>query len=134
MKSSDIPNELPIALDDARALSLECWRLRRLGEHLRDSNTGSGLRHAVRLITDTLSKMGIEVLDFAGRTYDPGMTPEVVEVKNDGTLPVGHAIIDETIAPTVIWRGQVISPGQIIVRRSDEMSQKSNEGMNDQHD
>ncbi len=127
MKSNDIPDELPIALDDARALSLECWRLRRLGEHVRDSSTGSGLRHAVRHITDTLAKMGIEVLDFAGRTYDAGMTPEVVEVKNDGALPDGHAIIDETIAPTVIWRGQVISPGQIIVRRSAKISQESNE-------
>ncbi len=29
-----------------------------------------------------------------------------------------HGVIDETIAPTVTWRGKVIEPGQIIVKRS----------------
>ena len=52
--------------------------------------------------------MGIEVVDFSGRPYDPGMVPEVVEVREDQGLPDGHAIIDETVAPTVTWRGQVI--------------------------
>ena len=127
MKSSDIPSELPIALDEACALSLECWRLRRLAEQVGDTSAGSGLRHAVRRITDTLGKMGIELFDFAGRTYDPGMVPEVVGVREDGALPDGRAVIDETIAPTVTWRGQVVSPGQVIVRRSAERPQESSE-------
>ena len=113
-----IPAELPMALDGACALSLECWRLSRIAELLKDSNEGSGLRHAVRRITETLQGMGIEVVDFAGRTYDPGMVPEVVEIGEDQGLPDGHAVIDETIAPTVTWRGQVVKPGQIIVKRS----------------
>jgi len=46
------------------------------------------------------------------------MVPEVVEVREDQGLPDGHAIIDETVAPTVTWRGQVIKAGQIIVKRS----------------
>jgi hypothetical protein len=113
-----IPAELPMALDVACALSLECWRLSQIAELLKDSNAGAGLRHAVRRITETLQGMGIEVVDFAGRTYDPGMVPEVVEVREDQGLPDGHAVIDETITPTVTWRGQVVKPGQIIVKRS----------------
>jgi len=62
--------------------------------------------------------MGIEVVDFSGRPYDPGMVPDVVEVREDQGLQDGYAIIEETIAPTVTWRGQVIEPGQIIVKRS----------------
>ena len=96
MKSSDIPSELPIALDGACALSLECWRLRRLAEQMGDTSAGLGLRHAVRRISDTLGKMGIEAFDFAGRTYDPGMVPEVIEVREDGDLPDGRTVIDET--------------------------------------
>jgi hypothetical protein len=118
MNSKTIPTELPMDTDGACALSLECWRLSLITELLRDSNEGAGLRHAVRRITETLKGMGIEVVDFAGRPYDPGMVPEVVEVREDQGLPEGHAIIDETIAPTVTWRGQVIKPGQIIVKRS----------------
>lgn len=30
-------------------------------------------------------------------------------------VPDGHAIVDETIEPTVTWLGQVIGPGQIVV-------------------
>ena len=118
MNSKTIPTELPMDADGACALSLECWRLSLIAELLKDSNQGAGLRHAVRRITETLKGMGIEVVDFAGRPYDPGMVPEVVEVREDQGLPDGHAIIDETIAPTVTWRGQVIKPGQIIVKRS----------------
>ena len=118
MNPQTIPAKLPMDTDGACALSLECWRLSLIAEVLRDSSEGAGLRHAVRRITETLKEMGIEVVDFAGRPYDPGMVPEVVEVREDQGLPEGHAIIDETIAPTVTWRGQVINPGQIIVKRS----------------
>jgi len=62
--------------------------------------------------------MGIEIAGFAGRLYDPGLVPEVVEVRQDDGLSDGHAVIEETIAPTVTWRGQVVKPGQIIVKRS----------------
>jgi hypothetical protein len=118
MNSKLIPSEVPVAMEGACAISLECWRLRRIAELVNDSNEGSGLRHAVRHITETLEVMGIEVVDFTGRTYDPGMVPEVVEVREDQGLPDGHTVIDETIAPTVTWRGQVVKPGQIILRRS----------------
>jgi hypothetical protein len=118
MNPKTIPAKLPMDTDGACALSLECWRLSLIAEVLRDSSEGAGLRHAVRRITETLKGMAIEVVDFAGRPYDPGMVPEVVEVREDQGLPEGHAIIDETIAPTVTWRGQVINPGQIIVKRS----------------
>jgi hypothetical protein len=125
MKSGDIPSELSITMDGACELSLECWRLRRLAEQARDSNIGPGLRYAVRRMTGTLEKLGIEVLDFAGWTYDPGMVPDVVEVREDAALQAGQAIIDETIAPTVMWHKHVVRPGQIIVRRPIENPQVS---------
>jgi len=128
MKSSAIPAEVPISLEGVCTLSLECWRLGRLAKDMVGNNAGSGLRHAVRCITDTLGKMGIEVVDFAGRIYDPGMVPRVVEVREDHSLPDGHAVVDETIMPTVTWRGQVISAGQIIVRSSAVRPHESGEG------
>ncbi|MBU1207206.1 MAG: hypothetical protein KKH04_09805 [Proteobacteria bacterium] len=125
MKSSAIPAELRISLKRACSLSLECWRLRRLAEQVGDANAGSVLRHVIRRITEILEDMGIEVVDFVGRTYDPGMVSEVVEVREDQALLDGDAIIDETIAPTVIWRGQVVSSRQIIVKRSTARLQES---------
>lgn len=124
MKSRSIPAELQVPLEGACTLSLECWRLRRLAEQVGDANAGLVLRHAIRRITEILEDMGIEVVDFVGRTYDPGMVSEVVEVREDQGLLDGEAIIAETITPTVIWRGQVVSSGQIIVKRSTPQSQE----------
>lgn len=118
MNAKAVPDELAISAEGACESSLECWRLSQFAELRKDSNEGAGLRHAVRRITEVLNAMEIEIIDFAERIYDPGLVPEVVEVRLDDTLPVGHAVIEETIAPTVTWRGQVIKPGQIIVRRS----------------
>src|SRR2546430_12724236 len=118
MNAMVVPHELAISIEGACDISLECWRLSQLAELQKDSSDGAGLRHAARRITETLNAIGIEIIDFAGRIYDPGLVPEVIEVRQDEMLPDGHAVIEETIAPTVTWRGQVIKSGQVIVKRS----------------
>ena len=127
MNSKTIPDELPIAMEGACSLSLECWRLRRIAELAQDSNEGSGLRHAVRRIAEILKSMGVETVDFAGRIYDPGMVPAVVEVREDQGLRDGLAVVVETISPTVTWRGQVVMAGQIILKSSPVRPQGFNE-------
>jgi hypothetical protein len=116
MDPETIPAEVSIALEGACTFALECWRLGRISLLLKDRTEGAGLRHAVRRISETLDAMGIQIVDFAGRAYDPGMVPEVVEVREEPGLPDGNAVVEETIAPTVTWRGQVIKNGQIIVK------------------
>lgn len=127
MHSMIPPEEVPISVKGARELSLECWRLGRLAESLKDHSEGPALRHAVRRITETLNSMGIEWVDFAGRAYDAGLVPEVIEVREDPALRDSQAIIEETIAPTVTWRGLVIMPGQILVKRSPIKSDEHSE-------
>src|SRR5260370_22600212 len=117
MDSKSVPAELPIALEGACTFALECWRLNRMAVLLKDRAEGAGLRYAVGRIGETLDVMGIQIVDFAGRAYDPGMVPEVVEIREGAGLPDdSHAAVEETIAPTIIWRGQVIKNGQIIVK------------------
>jgi hypothetical protein len=118
MNSKAIPDELPLTVEGVCNISVECWRLGRIADLLTDSNEAVGLRHATRRITEELNAIGIRVLDFAGRSYNPGLVPVVVEVHEDDGLPDEHSIVAETISPTVTWRGQVIKPGQIIVKRS----------------
>ena len=129
MDPKTIPAEVPIALEGACTLALECWRLDRISILLKDSAEGAGLRHAVRRISETLDAMGIQIVDFAGRAYDPGMVPEVVAVQEGRGQPDGDAAVEETIAPTITWCGQVIKNGQIIVkgrpRRSPELTEAS---------
>ena len=129
MSSILIPEALPLAIEDVCKIAVECWRLGQIAELLENSNESVGLRHATRRINEALSAIGIEALDFKGRTYDPGLVPEVVEVHNDEGLPEGQSIVEETISPTLTLRGQIIKPGQIIVKRSPSRSEKEPEAM-----
>jgi hypothetical protein len=122
MDPAIVPDQLAISIAGACDISLECWRLNQLAKLQKDGNGGAGLRHAVRRITETLNAMEIQIVDLAGRIYDPGLVPEVVEVLLDETLPQGHAVIEETITPTVMWRGQVVKAGQIVIKRSPEIT------------
>ena len=124
MSLEKIPVELLLSIEGACSLSLECWRLGRIAEQSQDDVERAGLRHVVRRISETLKEMAIEAIDFAGRSYDPGMVPDVVEVIECNGSPEG-IIVDETIAPTVTWRGQVIKSGQIIVKRTLAPSQET---------
>jgi hypothetical protein len=77
-----------------------------------------GLRHIVRRLTESLEGIGLRTLDLEGLPYDSGMVVDVIEVREDPTASEGSTIIDETISPTVMWNGQVVRPGQVVVRRS----------------
>ena len=116
------PSELKVSLDGACSLALECWRLSRNADLVINRDNGAAIRQAVRRVHEVLDEMEIKIVDFSGRVYDPGMVPEVVEAREDQTLLDGRVVIDETIAPTVMWRNQVVKTGQIIVRRPPEVS------------
>jgi hypothetical protein len=122
MSSILAPAELPLAMEEACKIAVECWRLGRIAELLKDSDQAVGLRHATRRIREALSAVDIEILDFAGRIYDPGLVPEVAEVRDDEGVPGGQSIIEETVSPTLTWRGTIIKVGQIIVKRSPSRS------------
>ena len=129
MSSLNVPSELQIPMERACVLSIECWRLGRLADSLKQTNNRMALVRAVRQITEILSEAGIEVVDFIGRNYDPGMVPEVLEVRDDPDIPEETAVIDETVSPTIMWHGQVIKPGQIIVRQAPAKPRDSVEGI-----
>ena len=85
------------------------------------------VRYAVRHLTATVGDLGLEVIDFVGQPYDAGMVPEVVEVREDCEAP-DEAVVEETVEPTITWRGQVVVPGRIVVRRFATSSVESSGG------
>ncbi len=115
---SALPAELPISLESVCALTVEVWRLKRISEQDIMSSERLTLRHAVRRLGEVLVEMGVEAVDFVGRQHDPGMVPEVVGVEEDEAFEGKPSVIDETVSPTVMWRGVVVRSGQVIVRQS----------------
>ena len=76
------------------------------------------MRYSARRITEVLKTVGLDTIDLTGRKYDAGLAPEVLNVILDDTIPKGQVLIEETVSPIVTWCGQIIKPGQIIVKRS----------------
>ncbi len=116
-KSKVPPRKLAVSVEQACKLATECWRLGQLAEQEPSAAAVAGVKRSVRLLNDLLHSMEFQVMDFAGRTYDAGMAPEVVEIVEDVSLVGGDTTIRDTVTPTLIWRGQVVSPGQIVLQR-----------------
>lgn len=128
MNTNTLPTELSLSRQSAITLATESWRLRRIAALLGNAQEGTSLRYAARQFCEVLSEMNIEIVDMVGRAYDPGMVPAVVDVQDDPKLGEGIAIIDETVSPTVMWRGQVIEAGQVSLRRGHSIAQSATEG------
>jgi hypothetical protein len=112
------PEALTLTMQRARELSIECWRLRQGALRSQDPAHVSMLNRVAHSIAEILAELGMEILDFTGAAYDPGFVAQVIAVEEDHTLPVGHAEVAETVIPTLLWRGRVIEPGQVVIRRS----------------
>ena len=112
-----LPSSVSVSSDGVCALYSEIWRLEQLAELLVDRIQSASARRIARQIRAGLAEIDVEIIDYAGRPYDPGMVPEVLDVQLvDGVADVGDTV-SETIEPTLVWRGQVLRRGQIVVRR-----------------
>src|SRR4051812_17913668 len=113
----ELPSSVTVGSDGICALYSEIWRLEQLAEVLVDRIQAASARRIARQIRAGLAEIDVEIVDYVGRSYDPGMVPEVLDVQLvDGAADVGD-IVSETIEPTLVWRGQVLRRGQIVVRR-----------------
>ena len=113
--SDELPDTVPVALSSLAELAVEWWRLDRWARNGAEG-TGAHARHAARRLAKFLSEHGLEVLDVAGRAYEPGLAVEVLDAFGDARLPPGSQVIDETVAPVVLFRGTVVRHGQVVVR------------------
>jgi hypothetical protein len=125
MNASTLPTELSISRQSAITLAIESWRLNRIAALLSNAQEGTSLRYAARQFSQVLSEMNIEIVDMVGLAYDPGMVPVVVDVHDDPKLGEGAAFIDETVSPTVMWRGQVVEAGQVSLRRGHSVARSA---------
>lgn len=103
----------------ATQLATELWRsqkrLRRLAVSSEDQELfESSFGRLFGIITDE----GIEIKDQTGERYNDGMTTEVIHFEHDDNLLAGERIITETIKPIVIFEGEIIERGQVIVSQN----------------
>lgn len=114
---SSLPTSVDVSREGVCALYSEIWRLEQLAEVLPDRTHSASARRIARQLRACVADIDIEIIDYVGRPYDPGMTPEVLDIQVvGGTEGIGD-LVSETIEPTLVWRGQVMRRGQIVLRR-----------------
>ena len=112
--TDELPQTLPVSLSALAELAVEWWRLDRWASGAHEA--GAHARHVARRLAKFLSEQGLEVLDVAGRAYEPGLAVEVLDAFRDARLPPGAQVVDETVTPVVLFRGTVVRHGQVVVR------------------
>ena len=116
--TEELPQTLHVTLSSLAELAVEWWRLGRAAGAASAADSSPQARHVARRLGKFLSDLGLEVLDVTGRAYEPGLAVEVLDAFEDPRLPAGSQVVDETIAPVVLYRGAVVRHGQVIIRRN----------------
>ena len=116
LMTDELPRTLDVSLSSLAELAVEWWRLERWAGGSEESSPQA--RHAARRLGRFLSEQGLEVLDVTGRPYEPGLAVEVLDAFEDASLPAGAQVVDETVAPVVLYQGSVVRHGQVIIRRN----------------
>ena len=108
---------LEVPLASLIELAVEFWRLRCwLSDSVADKSKAP-VRYVARRLDEFLKEREIEALDIVGQPYEPGLAVDIVDMIPDANMPEGPGVIDETVAPIVLWRGAVVKHGQVVTRR-----------------
>jgi hypothetical protein len=116
--TDELPQTLAVSLSALAELAVEWWRLDRWANGAATENTPPHARHVARRLGKFLVEHDVTVIDLTGRDYAPGLAVEVLDAFDDESLPRGAEVVEEMVAPVVLWRGAVVRHGQVVVRRS----------------
>jgi hypothetical protein len=113
-----------VKISELAELAIEAWRLQHWAFMSGFERDRTIPRRTTRSLNCFLTEMGFELCDLAGQPYDPGLAVEVVDTERDTNAPMGSAWIGETVSPIVLWRGQMVRTGQVVVRYGPEINQE----------
>jgi hypothetical protein len=117
MVSEKLPAQLDVPLAALIELAIESWRLEQWLAAVPPEKADSKLRHIARRFQKFLSERELAALDLTGQKYQPGMAVEVIEALEDRSLGEHEKLIAEMVEPIILWRGQVVKFGQIVIRQ-----------------
>ena len=112
-------SEFILSMDLISSLSIELWRLEKRIDKTKN-NIDSSIIDQFQRIKDILGKQDIEICEHTDADYNDGMSVKVLHVEEVNNLPLGKMKIIETVKPSIYYKGQVISHGEVIVGKSKE--------------
>ena len=103
------------------SLAIEIWRLEKRVEKIRDliakaaEENSNSVFDQLQRVRDIFKKQEIEVHDHTGENYDDGMSLKALHIEEISDIPKGEMRVLETVKPSVYFKGQIISHGEVIV-------------------
>jgi len=128
-KSSEVfaPSDMNISLDLIKSIAVEMWRLeKRLVNSKaaiceKTEVNGEPIFDQLQRIKDVLFKYDIVCgEERVGESYNDGMSSRPLHFEDDATLPKGSIKIVEIVKPSVYFKKNLISHGEVIVAKSKE--------------
>lgn len=105
---------------DIQRLAIEYWRMQRMATRLLQQQPpnaarqqASQLRYSARQVGRLLSAHGLELIDHDGDAYSPNLPVTVMNKEDFSGQP--HLRISQTLEPTVMYRGNVVELGRVLV-------------------
>lgn len=117
-------------LKDLIELSIEIWRLEnRLNKVLSNlpDNQKENITNSIQKLKRYLDKNDIELIDHTNHKFNEGRNLDILAVEKD--INISEPVIKETKEPTVVYKGQVVSKGKVIILTGEE--KKDSGGQNE---
>ena len=108
--------DVSIQTSDLIELAIDMWRLeRRLAKALPllPDEQKANINNSLQKLKRYLDKYNIEILDHTNQKYDEGQNLEILAAEKDPN--VKEPIIKETKEPTILYKGQVVHIGKVII-------------------
>jgi len=133
IESSVTPKFLEVSpqVKDLIELSIEIWRLEsRLNKILPtlQENQKETITNSVQKIKRYLEKNDIGLEDYTNHKFNEGRNLDILAVEKDSKIV--EPIIKETKEPTVLFKGQVVRKGKVIILEGE--NKKEEGGQNEQ--
>lgn len=112
--------DIQVQANDLVMLAIDLWRLEhRLNRILQGlpEDQRENVSNSMQKLKRYLDKNNIEVLDHTNQKYDDSQNLEILAVEQDSS--VTDPIIKETKEPTILYKGQVVHIGKVILLSND---------------
>lgn len=126
IQSSVVPKFLNTSIEtnDLIELAIDVWRMEdRMNKALRTlpENQHDTFHNSIKKIKRYLDKNDIEIIDYTNQKFNDGRNLDILAIEKDSKI--SHSIIKETKEPTIMYKGQVVRKGKVVVLA------KNNDGM-----
>jgi len=114
--------EMTTARDALAKLATEYWRLLKLSERAladaqaeKTTSLSAQLRYSMNRLHVICAEGGLRLISHDRENYEPNLPVTVANAEEAASLD--DTVIERTLEPTIIFEGQVVAMGKVLLRK-----------------